>query len=664
MYGQMTAGSWIYIGTQGILQGTYETLAAVGAPALRRHAERHDRRHRRPRRHGRRPAARRDDERRRRARRSRSIRRGSSGASRRATSTRAPTTSTRRSTRVAALTRVDGVARSIGAARQRRGRAAGAGRARRHARRGHRSDLGARSRSIGYVPNGLSLAEAARLRGADPGRLRAPVDRGDGPPRRGDARRCRQRGAVTFDYGNNIRAQARQGRRRRRVRHSRLRAGIHPAAVLRRQGAVPLGRRCPAIPKTFASPIARRSRCSPTTRRCAAGFALAGERVAFQGLPARICWLGYGDRARFGLRINRAGARRRGQGADRHRPRSSRHRLGRVAESRDRRHARRQRRDRRLADPQRAAQRVGRRHLGVGASRRRRRHRLLASCGHGDRRGRHARGRRTAGARADVRSRHRRGAARRRRVSRSARHRTSTRAYGFPCRRRADDGSPRRPRAPRARRARGVAAAHPGRPRRLRHRPHHAAAALARSDGPRRSASTSTSSARATTPERFLQAVAPASPFPSRRRRRGAEHAPSARDAFDRTLALFDARARRRRRAGDVPARRSARAAHVRKLPRPAPRAARAAAGARRQRQPLRAHQPLRGARASPAARRPRALRSDPPAAADRRRGHRDAAADGRHRAGRPRLPRPHRSRRWPTAAPPTCARSATRPAR
>ena len=38
MYGQMTAGSWIYIGTQGILQGTYETLAAVGAPAFRRHA--------------------------------------------------------------------------------------------------------------------------------------------------------------------------------------------------------------------------------------------------------------------------------------------------------------------------------------------------------------------------------------------------------------------------------------------------------------------------------------------------------------------------------------------------------------------------------------------------------------------------------------------------
>ena len=40
MYGQMTAGSWIYIGTQGILQGTYETFAAVAAKRYRRHAGR------------------------------------------------------------------------------------------------------------------------------------------------------------------------------------------------------------------------------------------------------------------------------------------------------------------------------------------------------------------------------------------------------------------------------------------------------------------------------------------------------------------------------------------------------------------------------------------------------------------------------------------------
>ena len=46
MYGQMTAGSWIYIGTQGILQGTYETLAECGHQQLRRHAEGHRDAHR------------------------------------------------------------------------------------------------------------------------------------------------------------------------------------------------------------------------------------------------------------------------------------------------------------------------------------------------------------------------------------------------------------------------------------------------------------------------------------------------------------------------------------------------------------------------------------------------------------------------------------------
>ena len=65
MYGQMTAGSWIYIGTQGILQGTYETFAAVGEQALRRLAGGHDHADRRPRRDGRRAAARGDDGRRR-----------------------------------------------------------------------------------------------------------------------------------------------------------------------------------------------------------------------------------------------------------------------------------------------------------------------------------------------------------------------------------------------------------------------------------------------------------------------------------------------------------------------------------------------------------------------------------------------------------------------
>ena len=57
MYGQMTAGSWIYIGTQGILQGTYETLASLAPPPFRRVAQRPHRGHGRARRHGRSPTA-------------------------------------------------------------------------------------------------------------------------------------------------------------------------------------------------------------------------------------------------------------------------------------------------------------------------------------------------------------------------------------------------------------------------------------------------------------------------------------------------------------------------------------------------------------------------------------------------------------------------------
>ena len=60
MYGQMTAGSWIYIGTQGILQGTYETFAAIARQAVRRDAARAARGHRRAGRDGRRAAAGRD----------------------------------------------------------------------------------------------------------------------------------------------------------------------------------------------------------------------------------------------------------------------------------------------------------------------------------------------------------------------------------------------------------------------------------------------------------------------------------------------------------------------------------------------------------------------------------------------------------------------------
>ena len=87
----------------------------------------------------------------------------------------------------------------------------------------------------------------------------------------------------------------------------------------------------------------------PHNEISAAGFACAQKRVHFQGLPARICWLGYGERAEFGLALNDLVAARRTEGAHRDRPRPPGLRLGRLALSRNRKHARRLRRRRRLA---------------------------------------------------------------------------------------------------------------------------------------------------------------------------------------------------------------------------------------------------------------------------------------------------------------------------
>ena len=108
--------------------------------------------------------------------------------------------------------------------------------------------------------------------------------------------------------------------------------------------------------------------------------------------------------------------------------------------------------------------------------------------------------------------------------------------------------------------------------------------------------------------------------------------AAGARAAFDATLAFFVARAHRGERAGDVPPRRVPRAADVRELPGPAPRAARLHRRPRGERQPLRADQPLRRAHAAAAARSLGALRSHPHAAA--------------HRRGHARHPRPDAARR------------------
>jgi urocanate hydratase len=113
----------------------------------------------------------------------------------------------------------------------------------------------------------------------------------------------KQRGAITFDYGNNIRAQAQ-------------RAGIENAFDI--PGFVPEYVRplfCEGKgPFRWAALSGDPDDIRVTDDAALEMFAdddalcrwirLARERVAFQGLPARICWLGYGERARFGLKIN------------------------------------------------------------------------------------------------------------------------------------------------------------------------------------------------------------------------------------------------------------------------------------------------------------------------------------------------------------------------
>ncbi len=299
MYGQMTAGSWIYIGSQGIVQGTYETLAAVarvhfggslssrlvvtaglggmggaqplaatmnGAAALVIEVD--------PQRIARRLATRYLDE--------------------------ATDSLDEALARVARWTR-DGVARSVGL------RANAADVLPALLARGVTPDVltdqtSAHDALNGYVPNGMTLDEAVRLRAANPSdyitRSMAAM------ARHVEAMiALRAKGAVTFDYGNNIRAQA-------------LKAGVSNAFAI------------PGFVVEYIRPLFCEGK-GPFRWAALSGdpedirvtddaaldmfghdealvrwIRLARERVAFQGLPARILWLGYGERARFGLRIN------------------------------------------------------------------------------------------------------------------------------------------------------------------------------------------------------------------------------------------------------------------------------------------------------------------------------------------------------------------------
>jgi urocanate hydratase len=155
---------------------------------------------------------------------------------------------------------------------------------------------------IGYIPKGMSLAEAAELRGRDPKgyvarstasiveHVRAMLE-------------MQKRGAITFDYGNNIRTVAFDAG----VSEAFRIPGFVPEYVrpLFCEGKGPF--RWVALsgdPRDIARTDDLVLELFPEDRHLARWISIAREKIHFQGLPARICWLGLGDRARFGVALN------------------------------------------------------------------------------------------------------------------------------------------------------------------------------------------------------------------------------------------------------------------------------------------------------------------------------------------------------------------------
>ena len=147
----------------------------------------------------------------------------------------------------------------------------------------------------------------------------------------------------TFDYGNNIRQEAYD----EGVTHAFDFPGFVPAYVrpLFCRGIGPF--RWVALcgdPEDIYKTDAKVKELIPDDPHLHRWLDMARERIAFQGLPARICWVGLGQRDKLGLAFNEMVQERRSVGADRHRPRPSRQRQRRLAQPRDRKHEGRQRR--------------------------------------------------------------------------------------------------------------------------------------------------------------------------------------------------------------------------------------------------------------------------------------------------------------------------------
>jgi urocanate hydratase len=300
MFGQMTAGSWIYIGTQGILQGTYQTFAAAGqkhfgSPSLS-------------------------------GRTVLTAGLGGMGGAQPLAATLAgaailcievdPARIERRlETRYldeATESLDDALDRVRDAARDGRALSVGllgnaADLVPELARRGEHFDLvtdqtAAHDPLTGYVPNGMTLEDANALRVSDPDEYLRRARSAIAEHVRGLLEYVRA-GSYVFDYGNNLRGEAEAAG----VADAFSYPGFVPAYIrpLFCRGIGPF--RWAVLsgdPADIAAIDEALRALFPDDELLQRWLDLAPERVAFQGLPARICWLGYGDRARAGLAIN------------------------------------------------------------------------------------------------------------------------------------------------------------------------------------------------------------------------------------------------------------------------------------------------------------------------------------------------------------------------
>ena len=301
MYGQMTAGSWIYIGSQGIVQGTFETFVA----ARKAHEKKTGKA-------GHRWVL--------------TAGLGGMGGAQPLAATMAgmsllgveidPARIEKRLATRYLDARIDDLDEALAAIAEsvETGRPRSIGLCANAAdvypelvRRGVIPDLvteqtAAHDPLVGYVPPGITLAEAAELRERDPKGYIECAKRGMADEVEAMLE-MQRRGAEVFDYGNNLRTCAKEAGCERAFDIP----GFVPQYVreLFCQGKGPF--RWVALsgdPEDILATDRAVLEAVPGDEDLRRWIELAQQRIAFQGLPARICWLGYGDRAKVGLAFN------------------------------------------------------------------------------------------------------------------------------------------------------------------------------------------------------------------------------------------------------------------------------------------------------------------------------------------------------------------------